>query len=350
MKIAVLVSGGVDSSVVLKLLKDQGHDLTAFYLKIWLEDELSYLGSCPWEEDLQYVTDLCQMLNVPLQVVSMQKEYHEKVVAYTIAEVAAGRTPNPDVLCNQHIKFGIFYDKIGKDFDKVATGHYAQIEEIDGKYFLKRSPDQIKDQTYFLCNLSQTQLSKAIFPIGHLEKSEVRSLAERFNLPTKARKDSQGICFLGKFDFRDFLAHHLGEKEGNILEFGTNKLLGHHKGHWFYTIGQRQGICLSAGPWYVVAKEPAQNIIYVSNHYEQIDDLRLSFEVEKFNWFEGKNPSKKDLLVKVRHRSIPKQCSLNFINANLAEVILSQKDQGIASGQFATFYDGEICLGGGVIK
>jgi len=350
MKIAVLVSGGVDSSVALKLLVDAGHDVTAFYLKIWLEDELSYLGSCPWMEDLEYVKAVCDKLKVSLEVISLQKEYHQKVVSHTIAEVKAGRTPNPDVLCNQHVKFGIFYEKIGDEFEKIATGHYAQVIEKDNIFYLKRSPDPIKDQTYFLCNLNQAQLKRAMFPIGHLMKNEVRSLAESFDLPTKNRKDSQGICFLGKFAFSDFIAHHLGEKIGKILEFETGKVLGEHKGHWFYTIGQRQGILLSAGPWYVVAKDSDKNEIFVSNNYQAIDDLRISFEVSNFNWFSGIAPVDKELLVKVRHRSVPRKCFIELINENFAKVTLFEKDQGIAAGQYVVFYDGDICLGCGVIK
>ena len=173
MKVAVLVSGGVDSSVALQLLKNQGHDVTAFYLKIWLEDELSYLGDCPWENDLAFVKQVCEQLKVPLEVVSLQKEYKDEVVAYTIAEVKAGRTPNPDILCNQRIKFGLFLDKIDPSFEKIASGHYAQIREKDGVVELVQSPDPIKDQTYFLSHLSQKQLKRVMFPIGHLQKNEV---------------------------------------------------------------------------------------------------------------------------------------------------------------------------------
>src|SRR3989344_1035324 len=188
MKIAVLVSGGVDSSVALAFLKNKGHDVTAFYLKIWLEDELSYLGNCPWEEDLRYARAVCEQLSVPLRVVSLQKEYWERVVSYTVRSVKKGLTPNPDMLCNREIKFGIFYEKYGATFDKIATGHYAQIEERKGKTHLKRSPDPIKDQTYFLALLSQEQVAKALFPIGHLLKKEVRAIAEEYDLATKRRK------------------------------------------------------------------------------------------------------------------------------------------------------------------
>src|SRR5579871_1845652 len=280
MKIAVLVSGGVDSSVALKLLKDQGHDVTAFYIKIWLEDELSYLGNCPWEEDLSYVRQVCEQLNVPLEIISMQKEYKDEVVAYTIEQVKAGRTPNPDILCNQRSKFGLFLDKIDASFEKVASGHYAQVREKDGIIELFQSPDPIKDQTYFLSHLNQKQLQRVLFPIGHLQKSELRALAHTFNLPNKDRPDSQGICFLGMFKFSDFIKHHLGTQQGNLIESETGKIMGHHDGFWFYTIGQRQGIRLGGGPWYVVAKDCVQNIVYISRNYYDSDKQRDAFATD----------------------------------------------------------------------
>lgn len=361
MKIAVLVSGGVDSAVALQLLKEQGHDLTAFYLKIWLEDELSYLGSCPWEEDLSCVRAVCDQLDVPLEVVPLQREYHDQVVSYTIAEIKAGRTPNPDIMCNARIKFGAFLQAItanfDKKFDKIASGHYAKIEERNGIYYLKRSPDPVKDQTYFLSHLNQEQLSRIVFPIGHLEKFQVRELANKANLPNKDRKDSQGICFLGKFKFNDFLKHHLGEKPGPLLEFETGKKLGEHRGFWFHTIGQRQGIGLSGGPWYVVAKEPAHNRVYVSRDYYALDKKRDSFIVTNLHWL-APNPvqelEKKALRVKIRHGRAMHACVLETLegksgSSGSALVKLADRDQGLAPGQFAVFYDGDYCLGSGVI-
>ncbi len=348
-KIAVLVSGGVDSSVALALLKKAGLNVTAFYLKIWLEDELSYLGDCPWEEDLEYVQKICTQLEVPLEIVSLQKEYFAEVVGYTIAEVQKGRTPNPDVMCNNRIKFGLFLSKVDSSFTKIATGHYAQKIEVDGKFHLKKAPDPIKDQTYFLANLSQDQLSRAIFPIGHLLKSEVRALAEEFDLANKNRKDSQGICFLGKLKFRDFLKHYLGEQEGELIEYETNKVLGSHPGFWYYTIGQRQNIRLSGGPWFVVKKDPAENKIWVSKNYENIAQARDNFEVSEFNWI-GELKSLNEVSVKIRHGENFYKAKFEVISKDKAKVLLDQEDQGIASGQFAVFYENDVCVGCGVIQ
>ncbi len=349
-KIAVLVSGGVDSSVSLALLKEQGHDVTAYYMKIWLEDELQFLGECPWEEDLQYVQAVCEQLEVPLNIVPFQKEYWERVVSYTIAEVKAGRTPNPDMLCNARVKFGAFYEyleKSGEHFDKIATGHYAQTEEKNGITFLKMSPDPIKDQTYFLSQLSQEQISKALFPIGGYPKSEVRTLAENFQLSNAKRKDSQGICFLGKIPFDEFVKYHLGTSAGKLVEEGTGKILGEHEGFWYYTVGQRKGIRLSGGPWYVTRKDTQTNEVFIAHgdHYQAV--AKDMFMVHNVNWISGE-PEKKNLHVKVRHGEKMYPCTIAKNGAEYT-VQLNEKDQGIAEGQFAVFYDGEYCLGGGVI-
>lgn len=367
MKIACLVSGGVDSSVALALLKEQGFDVTAFYLKIWLEDELAFLGECPWEEDLEYVRGVTEKLNVPLEIVPFQKEYWERVVAYTIDEVKEGRTPNPDMLCNARIKFGAFYDFLIKNhnpelvegyvfkggilgnFDKIATGHYAQVEEKNGKFFLKKTPDDIKDQTYFLSQLSQAQLAQALFPIGEYKKEHVRELARKFELPNALRKDSQGICFLGKIPFDKFIAYHLGEKKGPLIELETGKSMGEHSGFWYFTVGQRQGIGLSGGPWYVVKKEPATNTIYISHAEHRKDRARDKFFVGNLNWFNEKPEDGAELLVKLRHGPKEYSCQVQWQDEKTLEVFLKEKDPGVAAGQFAVFYDGQYCLGGGVI-
>jgi tRNA (5-methylaminomethyl-2-thiouridylate)-methyltransferase len=349
MKIAVLLSGGVDSSVALKLLKDAGHDLTAFYLKIWLQDEFSFLGECPWEEDLNFVREVCKKENVPLEILSLQTEYWDSVVTYTISEIKEGRTPNPDIFCNSLIKFGQFYDKIDSSFVKVASGHYAKVEKLDGKFILKISPDPVKDQTYFLSYLNQNQLSRATFPLGNFVKSQVRDLAEKFNLPNKNRKDSQGICFLGQIKFNDFIKHHLGEIKGDIRDFDTRKKLGEHKGYYYYTIGQRSGLGLSGGPWYVVEKDIEKNIIYVAKENKSAME-KDTFFVTKLNWILGSEPEDENLKIKIRHGKHYNDCSVQFENENLLKVNLNKKDKGIAPGQFAVFYKNDLCLGGGVIK
>jgi tRNA-specific 2-thiouridylase len=348
MKIAVLVSGGVDSSVALALLKEQGHDITAFYLKIWLEDELSYLGTCPWQEDLEYVTSVCKQLNLPLEIVSLQKEYWDRVVSYTIGEIKAGRTPNPDILCNRHIKFGAFFDKIDASFDKVATGHYAQVLEKNDVFYLTRSADSFKDQTYFLSQMTQAQLSRALFPIGHLKKGEVRAIAHKLNLPTKNRKDSQGICFLGKLKFADFIRHHVGDRPGDLIEIESGTKVGIHQGFWYYTIGQRQGIGLAGGPWYVVAKDPEKNIIFISRNYYSADKKRNTFTIERCNWIAGQ-PDKSRAHVKVRHGEHMYGATVAPLDGGRWSIVLDEHDQGIAPGQFAALYDNDVCLGNGVI-
>lgn len=348
MKIAVLTSGGVDSSVALRLLEEQDHDVTAFYLKIWLEDELTYLNQCPWEDDLAQVRGVCREANVKLEVLSMQTAYYQRVVEHCIAEVKAGRTPNPDVFCNTRIKFGMFLEQI-TGFDAVASGHYALTRKVDGKTHLVATPDLVKDQTYFLANLPSHKLDNIIFPIGHLPKSEVRNLAHEFNLPNKDRKDSQGICFLGKFKYRNFLKHYLGTRSGRLVEKETGNILGSHDGFWFYTPGQRQGIGLSGGPWYVVGKNVDENVVFISKDYYADAHKRDHFTIDSCNWFSGIVPENRSLEVKMRHGPNRHTCQIASLPNGKVDVRLDAQDQGIAAGQFAVFYDGDLCLGCGVI-
>lgn len=349
-KVAVLVSGGVDSSVALALLKEAGFNVTAFYIKIWLEDELAFLGDCPWEEDLRHVRAVTKQLGVPLEIVPLQKEYWERVVAEAISEVKAGRTPNPDMLCNARIKFGAFWDTIGEGYAKIATGHYAVLEEQTGKFFLKKTPDAVKDQTYFLSQLSKVQLSRALFPVGRYTKPEVRALAENFTLPNAKRKDSQGICFLGKIPFDEFLRHHLGEKPGPIVEFETGKTIGEHKGFWYFTIGQREGLGLSGGPWYVVGKDAAANTVFISHAEHRSARARTNFVVRDLNWFNEKPEDGAELSVKLRHGPKEYVVQVQWQDEKSLEVFLQKEtDAGIAPGQYAVFYRGEYCLGGGII-
>eukprot|EP00190_Bangiopsis_sp_CCMP1999_P003893 CAMPEP_0198736024 /NCGR_PEP_ID=MMETSP1475-20131203/63044_1 /TAXON_ID= ORGANISM="Unidentified sp., Strain CCMP1999" /NCGR_SAMPLE_ID=MMETSP1475 /ASSEMBLY_ACC=CAM_ASM_001111 /LENGTH=569 /DNA_ID=CAMNT_0044499769 /DNA_START=33 /DNA_END=1742 /DNA_ORIENTATION=- len=352
--VAVLLSGGVDSSVALRLLLEQGYNPRPFYLKIWLEDELAHLGECPWEEDLRYANAVAAQVGLQVEPVPLQKEYWEQVVEYTVREAKNGRTPNPDVMCNTRVKFGVFLDKMGKSFPKVASGHYASTRRRaeDGLTELLCSGDDFKDQTYFLAHLQQHQIAKAHFPIGAYTKARVREMAEQFNLPNKLRKDSQGICFLGRLKFDDFLEHHLGKQSGSFIEYETGTELGSHRGYWFYTLGQRKGLGLSGGPWYVVSKDPDGNVVFLSRHYNDSDKPRNQFSVDSLVWITGKAPAEDErqlLRVKVRHGAKSHDCQLT-LNGDCGVVQLEGKDSvGLAPGQFAVFYLGDVCLGSGVI-
>jgi len=349
MKVALLISGGVDSSVALRLLLEQGHDVTAYYLKIWLQDDFSFLGDCPWEEDVEFASRVCEQAGVELITLPMQEEYWESVVSYTITEIKEGRTPNPDMFCNRLIKFGEFSKKIGDKYDKVASGHYARVTEDNGVFRLGVSPDPVKDQTYFLSYVTQQQLSSLLFPIGEYDKKQIREIAERYNLANKKRKDSQGICFLGRISFRDFIKQHLGELKGDIVNIDNGKKMGEHKGYYFYTIGQRSGLGLHGGPWYVVQKDFKNNIIYISNKDLISKKERTTFEVTKFNWISGAPPASGDLRVKIRHGANYFNCSLDLTDGYSGVVTIDRPEKGIAPGQFAVFYENDICLGGSVI-
>lgn len=371
MRVAVLLSGGVDSSVALALLKEQGFDVRAFYLKIWLDDEMAFLGECPWEEDLGYCEAVCEKLGVELEVLNLQREYYDEVVSYAVEELKAGRTPNPDMMCNYKVKFGKFYEKVDawceknevERFDKVASGHYARVSEENGRAVLSVAPDPVKDQTYFLARLSQEQLKRAMFPIGKYEKSGVRELAEKFDLPNKNRKDSQGVCFLGKIKFRDFIKHNLGEKKGDFVEWETGEKVGEHPGFWFYTRGQRRNLRVDNGPWFVVEKDAEKNVVYISRSYFEDDKPRDEFEVGDMNWVSAAGDNEegfcgKKLSVKLRHGeksyevlAVERREESTKNGENVVwKVKIDEQDQGIAPGQFAVFYEGDVCLGGGVIQ
>jgi len=267
MNIAALVSGGVDSSVTIPILKEMGYEPVIFYIRIAMEDEPGYMD-CPSEEDIEITTWIAKKYGLKMEIVDLQKEYWDRVVSYTIDTVKKGLTPNPDVMCNRLIKYGSFEDKHGKDFDKIATGHYASVIENDDGFFLGTAKDTVKDQSYFLAQITYEQLSKAMFPLNNLWKKEVRQLAENMKLPSANRPDSQGICFLGKINYNDFIRKYVGENPGEIVELETGKVWGKHKGLWFHTIGQRKGLGLSQGPWFVVKKSLEENILYISNGYD----------------------------------------------------------------------------------
>lgn len=310
---------------------------------------------------MKYAKAVCDQVHVPLEVVHLTDEYWKNVVSYIIEEYRCGRTPNPDVLCNTRIKFGAFMDAISsKEFDYVASGHYANVvhsftDQMDKPSVLELSKDMVKDQTYFLSHLSQIQLKRLIFPLGCIPKDEVRSLATKLDLPNRDRKDSQGICFLGKIKFSEFVARHIGEKEGIILEAETGDLLGKHRGFWFYTIGQRQGLRLPGGPWYVVEKDVKNNVVFVSRNYFSLDKRRRLFRVGSLKWISREPPGQiSQLQCKVRHGPGFYNCSLTMEpgedgHEDVVVVQLSEDDQGLAAGQFTAFYQGRSCIGSGVI-
>ena len=369
--VALLLSGGVDSSVALNLLTRQGYNVTAFYLKIWLEDELAHLGQCPWEDDVEMCRAVCDQAGVPLEIINLQNEYKERVISYTVQQARQGKTPNPDIMCNSRIKFGCFYDAIQeRNFDFVATGHYAQLIRSEDEEVVRlfRAPDPVKDQSYFLCALTQEQLKRVLFPIGHMEKSRVRDLANEFELPNRHRPDSQGLCFLGKVKFEEFLKAYLGESDGDILDASTGEVLGHHKGLWFHTVGQRKGIgkvlfpqATAKGPWYVVAKDPDRNIVFCSNEYDQesFEQPRSEFTIDNISWIAAsesnngfpKAGSTSRFFMKIRHGPKLVEGTLEWHSSSSGKVRLDKKDSGLAPGQYVVFYNEDAeCLGGGVIS
>jgi tRNA-specific 2-thiouridylase len=348
-KTAVLLSGGVDSSVALcRLSQRDESQLEAFYLKIWLEDELAFLGTCPWQDDLEHARQVCERVGVGLRVVPLQAEYLERVVGYALAELKAGRTPSPDVLCNRSIKFGAFLDHIDDDFELVASGHYARLSRRQSTVRLLRGVDPVKDQSYFLCQLDQDQLRRCLFPVGDLTKAEVRGLARDWDLGNADRPDSQGICFLGRVPYDDFIRHHLGERCGPILEHPSGRALGEHRGYWFFTIGQRRGLGLAGGPWYVLAKEVERNVIWVVHGSRLNDGGRQVFHLPSPHWV-AEPPTKCELEVRVRHGERLAGCRLRDHPDGGLEIELAEPDPGIAPGQFAVLYDDQLCLGGGAI-
>ncbi|MDO9154366.1 MAG: tRNA 2-thiouridine(34) synthase MnmA, partial [Paludibacter sp.] len=348
-----LLSGGVDSSVVVHLLKEAGYNPTLFYIKIGMDnDELLH---CTSEEDIEIATLIARKYGLNLEVVDLHQDYWDNVVAYTIDKVKQGFTPNPDVMCNKLIKFGVFEQRAGYLFDKTATGHYATTIELNGKTYLSTAKDPVKDQTDFLAQIDSFQVAKLMFPIGHLMKSEVRHIAHKAALPSAKRQDSQGICFLGKVNYNDFIRRYLGEKPGPIVEFETGKILGKHHGYWFHTVGQRKGLGLSGGPWYVVKKEVEANIVWVSKGYEVETQYGQNFMLSNMH-FITENPwtsDMKEIEITFKIRHTPEFTKGKITKTGNGYLIDSEeKLQGIAPGQFGVIYDKDarICIGSGEIS
>ena len=351
--IAALLSGGVDSSVVVHLLCEQGYKPTLFYIKIGM-DGAEYMD-CSAEEDIEMSTAIARKYGLSLEVVDLHKEYWENVAAYAIDKIKKGLTPNPDVMCNKLIKFGCFEQQVGKNFDFTATGHYATTIRQDGKTWLGTAKDPVKDQTDFLAQIDYLQVSKLMFPIGGLMKQEVREIASRAGLPSARRKDSQGICFLGKINYNDFVRRFLGEREGAIIELETGKKVGTHRGYWFHTIGQRKGLGLSGGPWFVIKKDVEENIIYVSHGYGVETQFGSEFRINDFHFITEnlwKDAGKEiDITFKIRHTPEFTKGKLVQEEGGQFRILSSEKLQGIAPGQFGVIYDEEagICVGSGEI-
>ena len=344
MKIAALVSGGVDSSVAVHLLKEQGQTPDIFYIRIGMENEEGWID-CPAEEDIEITQWIAKKYGCRFEEVNLHKEYWDNVVSYTIESVRKGLTPNPDVMCNKLIKFGAFDDRRGHDYDCIATGHYATTDVVDDKVFLATAKDPIKDQTDFLSQLSYKQIEKLMFPIGHLMKSEVRAIAHEAHLPSADRKDSQGICFLGKINYNDFIKRYLGEKEGRIVELETGKVLGTHKGYWFHTIGQRKGLYLSGGPWFVVRKDIEENVLYVSQGYDPDAAHGNTLTLMGFHPLAPiELPLPMEVTFKIRHTPEFHRGLLHATDHDLVQIDSGDRIQGIAAGQYATIYDADAHL------
>ncbi len=352
-RVVLALSGGVDSAVAATLLRDQGYEVHALFMRNWEEDEDDY---CTAAADLQDARRVCEELDLPLHTVNFAAEYRERVFAHFLDELRAGRTPNPDVACNREIKFGVCFEharRLGAAW--LATGHYARTDVVEGHARLLRATDHGKDQSYFLHTVPGEMLERVIFPIGRLPKAEVRQLAHQRALPVHDKRDSTGICFIGERPFAEFLAQYLPARPGRI-ETTTGRIVGEHRGLMYYTLGQRQGLALGGirgaaeAPWYVAAKDLDRNVLIVT---QQADDPRLmcrTFETEPVHWIAGVPPAPEfRCSMKVRYRQSDQACTVMLQPEGGVRVIAEQEQRAVTPGQSAVFYDGDVCLGGAVI-
>lgn len=348
-RIAVLLSGGVDSSVVVWEFAQLGLHPDCFYIKIGPEEKEEW--DCSSEEDLEMATAVARKYGCKLQVVDCHHEYWNEVTRYTMEKVKAGFTPNPDVMCNRLIKFGAFDEKMGHNYDLIATGHYAQTEmDENGDKWLVTSPDPVKDQTDFLAQIESWQLKKAIFPIGHHIKNEVREIAEEEHLINAKRKDSQGICFLGQINYNDYIRRYLGEKPGDVIEMETGKRIGEHKGLWFHTIGQRKGLGFGGGPWFVIKKDVENNILYVSHGYDPQSAYKKDFPLHDFH-FLTREVAMQKVTFKIRHTPEYHPATIEKLEDGRWMILSEEAIHGVAPGQFCVVYDEHHhrCYGSGEI-
>jgi len=374
-RVFVGMSGGVDSSVSAGLLKKAGYEVIGVFIRVW--EPAGFV--CTWREERREARRVAAHLDIPLLTLDLSQEYKKKVVDYFISEYQAGRTPNPDVMCNKHIKFGVFYDwamENGADF--VATGHYSRIAqqkedlpspghkgkvEVKSSFCFAQSRDLDKDQTYFLWNLKTEQLSKILFPIGGYTKQQVRALAKKFGLPNAEKKDSQGLCFIGKIDFKDFLKREVNGKKGTCPERSRGNVLneqgeiiGQHDGVMFFTLGERHGFEIfvkspDEKPYYVIDKDVKKNTLTVSQNPQLARTEKLEVEIEQTNWIGNEPEIGKKYQARIRYRQPLQNCKITALDkAKKTATIIFAKPQLAASGQSLVLYDKDVCLGGGIIK
>lgn len=354
LRIVVGMSGGVDSSVAALLLKQQGHDVIGLFMKNWEDDDTDEY--CSARQDFLDAASVADILDIPLEAVNFSAEYRERVFNLFLTEYQAGRTPNPDILCNSEIKFRAFLDHaLALGADRIATGHYAQVHEIDGLFQLLKGEDGNKDQSYFLCRLNQQQLSRTIFPIGHLYKREVRKIAQEHKLPNSNKKDSTGICFIGERPFREFLNRYLPANPGEIHTL-DGKTIGEHQGLMYYTIGQRQGLGVggtregSERPWFVAGKDMKKNVLYAVQGHNHPALLSSSLTATDLSWVSGTPPQENWVYTaKIRYRQTDAPCAITRLGPNFCQIGFATPQWGVTPGQSAVVYESNICLGGGII-
>ncbi len=349
------MSGGVDSSVVALLLKKQNYVVEALFMKNWEEDDTK--NYCNAAQDVQDATAVCKILDIPLHTVNFATEYWNNVFSHCLQEYQAGRTPNPDVLCNQEIKFKVFLDyALHLGGESIATGHYVRKSKNNGQYQLLKAIDANKDQSYFLYTITQSQLANSIFPLGKLQKPAVRQLAHESDLITHAKKDSTGICFIGERQFKSFLGRFLPMKTGRI-ETPEGKYLGEHEGVIFYTLGQRQGLKIggqaggSGEAWYVVAKDIENNILIVAQGHNHPLLFSQNLGANQLKWVSGIAPQiPLSCHAKTRYRQPDQSCTITSLSNESCQVYFDQPQRAVTPGQSIVFYQGDICLGGGIIQ